>query len=120
MELGDLQKYFEDAKSYQIGFKGLCHDCGAEVCVEVSAREDDTLAVTGGALYHPQIGQTQEDTKLFLKCDDCYKKNPELGNFMPCETYSRVVGYLRPTSQWNVGKQEEFKLRKMIKGAGIG
>ena len=29
----------------------------------------------------------------------------------PCETYSRVVGYLRPINQWNDGKQEEFKLR---------
>lgn len=26
----------------------------------------------------------------------------------PCEIYSRVVGYIRPTSQWNEGKQEEF------------
>ena len=29
-----------------------------------------------------------------------------------CEVYSRVVGYLRPVSQWNEGKQEEFRLRK--------
>ncbi len=28
------------------------------------------------------------------------------------EVYSRVVGYLRPVSQWNRGKQEEFKKRK--------
>ncbi len=30
----------------------------------------------------------------------------------PCEVYSRIVGYLRPISQWNKGKQEEFKERK--------
>jgi len=30
----------------------------------------------------------------------------------PCEVYSRIVGYLRPVSQWNEGKQEEFKDRK--------
>lgn len=30
----------------------------------------------------------------------------------PCEVYSRVVGYLRPVSQWNEGKQQEFKERK--------
>ncbi|MBI5913652.1 hypothetical protein HY839_04420 [Candidatus Azambacteria bacterium] len=29
-----------------------------------------------------------------------------------CEVYSRVVGYLRPVSQWNEGKQEEFNDRK--------
>ena len=28
------------------------------------------------------------------------------------EIYSRVVGYLRPVSQWNNGKQTEFKMRK--------
>jgi len=31
-----------------------------------------------------------------------------------CEVYSRVVGYLRPVDQWNDGKQEEFKQRKMF------
>ena len=28
------------------------------------------------------------------------------------EVYSRVVGYLRPVAQWNVGKQQEFQMRK--------
>jgi len=28
-----------------------------------------------------------------------------------CETYSRIVGYLRPVSNWNEGKQSEFKDR---------
>lgn len=32
-----------------------------------------------------------------------------------CEVYSRVVGYLRPVSQWNEGKAEEFKNRKLFK-----
>ena len=31
------------------------------------------------------------------------------------EVYSRVVGYLRPVSQWNKGKQREFANRKMFK-----
>ncbi len=29
-----------------------------------------------------------------------------------CEVYSRVVGYLRPVSQWNRGKRQEFTDRK--------
>lgn len=37
-------------------------------------------------------------------CTETYK--------IPCEIYSRVVGYFRPVSQWNKGKQEEFKQRK--------
>lgn len=32
-----------------------------------------------------------------------------------CERYSRVVGYFRPISQWNVGKQQEFNDRKTFK-----
>lgn len=30
-----------------------------------------------------------------------------------CEVYSRIVGYLRPVSQWNEGKQAEYDLREM-------
>ena len=31
---------------------------------------------------------------------------------MPCEVYSRVVGYYRPVQNWNVGKRCEFSIRK--------
>lgn len=31
------------------------------------------------------------------------------------EVYTRSVGYLRPVSQWNKGKQQEFKERKEFK-----
>ena len=34
---------------------------------------------------------------------------------IPTEQYSRVVGYLRPVSQWNNGKREEFRERKTYK-----
>lgn len=40
-------------------------------------------------------------------------KCPHCGD--ECEVYSRVVGYLRPVSQWNEGKQAEFKMRKSFK-----
>ncbi len=35
-----------------------------------------------------------------------------------CEVYSRVVGYLRPVSQWNKGKKEEFSIRKTFAISG--
>ena len=38
---------------------------------------------------------------------------PECGE--ECEIYSRVVGYIRPVKQWNIGKQKEFKVRKTFK-----
>jgi len=31
-----------------------------------------------------------------------------------CEVYSRVVGYMRPVKQWNLGKQQEFSDRKLF------
>ncbi len=33
-----------------------------------------------------------------------------MSNFkrVPCEIYSRIVGYFRPISQWNQGKRSEF------------
>ena len=31
---------------------------------------------------------------------------------IPCEVYSRIVGYLRPVQNWHQGKQQEFSERK--------
>lgn len=33
---------------------------------------------------------------------------------VPCETYSRIVGYFRPVQNWNEGKKQEFKDRKVF------
>mgnify|MGYP000441075451 CR=1 FL=1 len=30
---------------------------------------------------------------------------------VPCEVYSRIVGYLRPVQNWNKGKKQEFTAR---------
>jgi len=34
---------------------------------------------------------------------------------VPCEVYSRVVGYFRPVRNWNRGKRQEFEERKTVK-----
>ena len=47
------------------------------------------------------------------KCEVC----SECGEV--CEVYSRVVGYLRPVKQWNIGKQAEFAQRKTFIMPGI-
>ncbi len=36
-----------------------------------------------------------------------------------CEVYSRIVGYLRPVTQWNAGKQAEFVQRRQIESKSI-
>jgi anaerobic ribonucleoside-triphosphate reductase len=48
----------------------------------------------------PEHGYLNGEVDL---CPQCHKT---------CEIYSRIVGYLRPVSQWNEGKKAEFKLRK--------
>ncbi len=40
-----------------------------------------------------------------FKCPECKSG---------CEVYSRIVGYMRPVNQWNNGKQQEFKDRKLF------
>jgi anaerobic ribonucleoside-triphosphate reductase len=39
---------------------------------------------------------------------------PKCADHQPCEVYSRVVGYLRPVSQWNKGKRSEYAERRMF------
>jgi anaerobic ribonucleoside-triphosphate reductase len=43
-----------------------------------------------------------------FECPKCTIKQP-------CEVYTRIVGYLRPVKQFNLGKQQEFSERKMFK-----
>ena len=43
-----------------------------------------------------------------FECPKCTIKQP-------CEVYSRIVGYIRPVSQWNDGKKVEWKDRKEFK-----
>ncbi len=46
----------------------------------------------------------------FKECPKCKQD----GRLTDCEVYSRIVGYLRPVDQWNDGKQEEFKERRLF------
>ncbi|MFA6584274.1 MAG: ribonucleoside triphosphate reductase [Elusimicrobiaceae bacterium] len=93
---------------------------------------------TGGTVQHLFVGERIKDpsaVKAFLKkvcetyklpyvsitptfsvCPKCGYLDGEQHLCPKCghetEVYSRVVGYLRPVTQWNEGKKEEFFLRK--------
>jgi len=43
------------------------------------------------------------------------KKEKKIIVRQKCEVYSRIVGYIRPVSQWNPGKQSEFDDRNTFK-----
>ena len=51
----------------------------------------------------PEHGYRNGEQKI---CTDCGKE---------CEVWSRVVGYLRPVSDWNKGKAQEYSQRKVFK-----
>jgi len=36
---------------------------------------------------------------------------PKVPTHIPCEIYSRVVGYYRPVDQWNAAQKEQFRER---------
>ena len=37
---------------------------------------------------------------------------PKQDEQVPCEVYSRIVGYVRPVRNWNKGKKQEFAERQ--------
>ena len=44
--------------------------------------------------------------------DNITRQVPQAVRHIPCEVYSRIVGYLRPVQAWNEGKQQEFQERE--------
>ncbi|MGB2791075.1 MAG: anaerobic ribonucleoside-triphosphate reductase [Candidatus Moraniibacteriota bacterium] len=70
--------------------KITCHDCGK--------------ALERGAEYMPY----EVNGETMAKCRACHEVKPELSDFQKTETYTRVVGYIRPVEQWNKGKQQEY------------
>ncbi len=112
-----------------------------DVFEALDLQDDIQRRYTGGTVFHTFIGeriQEAQAAKVLVKkiCDNyhlpyftfsptfsvCpnhgYLKGeiaacPQCGD--ECEIYSRIVGYLRPTKQWNKGKQEEFAMRKAFK-----
>jgi len=85
--------------------KTICHDCKREL--EIKGNE-----IKNGVML---VYESRGEKITIFKCKDCFEKSQELKNYQPCEVYSRVVGYLRPVGQWNLGKQQEFKERKEYK-----
>jgi Zn finger protein HypA/HybF involved in hydrogenase expression len=85
----------------------FCYDCSKKL--NVSGEE-----IEGGKLLKYQDEETKEEFYI-VKCDECFKNNQALTSFRDCEVYSRIVGYMRPVQQWNVGKRLEFERRKNYK-----
>jgi len=108
MTRDQLEKLFEENPDCdELSWEGKCQVCQKETAV-IATLSASGFTITGGAVYHP----VQLPDQTFLKCDMCLSKSPVLSRFVPCEVYARIVGYMRPTSQWSGAKVEEFKARK--------
>ena len=81
--------------------KQTCHDCKKEL------KNNDEVAK-----YETDCGE-------FFKCRKCHENDSVLRNFRETEVYSRIVGYIRPTKQWNAGKSEEYCDRKEYVVSGV-
>ena len=78
------------------------------------AKPEATECFVCGLKRIPEAKYQLKD-KFVYKCQKCFKIDSKLRNYQDCEVYSRIVGYLRPVKQWNIGKQEEYSRRKPFK-----
>ena len=108
-QLHALADRFPENDSFQ--FDGHCHDCRIETACLVQMTEYG-FNVSGGIPYviSPNLDFDPEND-ILLKCTKCHEKEP-LIRYQKCEVYSRIVGYMRPVSNWNDAKKAEFKMRK--------
>ncbi len=127
---GKKDPYYTNATSLPV-------DYSDDVLFALKHQEPLQTLYTGGTVLHAFLGEriTGKEANLLVKkmannstlpyftitptfsiCgDDGYlngkqEKCPKCGK--ATEVYSRVVGYLRPVKDWNLGKQEEWKDRK--------
>jgi len=115
--MGETVKYLDRCKREHPGYdsfslRGKCHDCGEEMEVIVAVDCDPPEIIKGGGFWHfDSISTGANPNGNFMKCEGCMAQDPILRRYQPCEVFSRVVGYLRPVSCWNLGKREEFRQR---------
>jgi hypothetical protein len=105
-DLKRIEKLFIRYKTNKLGFRGLCYDCNKQVTIKADVDDDGKLTIQGGALYFTNWGGT------LMKCDECFNKDKKVHRKI--DVYSRIVGYMRPVDNWNIGKQAEWKRRKTI------
>ncbi|MEA4816343.1 MAG: ribonucleoside triphosphate reductase [Lachnospiraceae bacterium] len=112
----------------------------------LSAQDDLQVLYTSGTVFHAYLGEKLPDWKatanLIKKIAENYKLPyytlsptysvcrthgyisgkhficPECGE--EAEVYSRITGYYRPVKNWNEGKAQEFKDRKVYDVGGNG
>lgn len=129
---GKENPYYTNSSWLPVGFTESIHYI-------LNNQDELQSKYTGGTVQHIFLGERPNPEKLkgFIKavfekyslpyisitptfsvCSECgyiegeHSCCPKCGR--ECEIYSRVVGYLRPLSNWNDGKKEEFSDRRYM------
>jgi len=128
---GNVQPYYTNSTHLPVNYTD-------DIFEALGLQDEFQTKYTGGTVLHGFLGESMPDkeavknlvkkiaqgyhlpyytlTPTFSVCPNHGYLNGEQKNCpdcqATCEVWSRVVGYLRPVSQWNTGKQEEFKDRK--------
>ncbi len=129
-----------DAKPFYTNSTQLPVDYTSDLFAVLNLQDNLQARYTGGTVQHLFLGEAVPDPQTvkslvkkvcanyrlpYFTVTPTFSICPEhgylLGEQASCpkcgshtEVYSRVVGYLRPVSQWNEGKQTEFALRKSL------
>ena len=134
----DEEYYSKGAEPYYSNSTQLPVNCTDDIFELLDHQDDLQTRYTGGTVVHIFAGERINDIntmKNLVKkiCENYHlpyftfsptfsvcsthgyiagehSQCPHCGN--ECEIYSRIVGYIRPVSQWNKGKKAEFINRK--------
>ena len=107
-----MQEISEKMGNYQYARVNVCcMDCKRKFAILMERTGPNKIEIKNGAIY-----KTKNEYEF--KCPTCFENNPNHGPKV--EVYSRVVGYLRPVSNWNPGKQDEYKMRKVFEPLPVG
>lgn len=92
--------------------------CGAAMGNSDASKDAETAALYG----HVFDNEGQEEGQRQMSVKESGAGVSAQGEVMsaelkdeqrtPCEVWSRVMGYHRPTSSWNTGKQQEWQDRR--------
>lgn len=128
--------YYTNSSQLPVGFSD-------DAYAAMDLQDNLQTKYTGGTVFHTFLGEKIKDVetvKSFVKkiahgykmpyftlsptfsvCPNHgylngeHKQCPKCLIEQACEVYSRIVGYIRPVQQWNVGKSAEFCDRKNFK-----
>jgi len=134
----DIRSASEEGEPYYTNSSQLPVNYTDDIFEALMLQDELQIRYTGGTVFHVYLGERLPDpemakllvrkiaesfrvpyftlTPTFSVCPNHgyipgeREKCPHCG--AATEIYSRVVGYLRPVNQWNLGKRTEFKERK--------